>query len=314
MKGGRTSVLTFAEKCKNILASNWQANLNTVKADAKGSKDEIYTSKVKYFVKKGRPYIWVPDDDLHNNTVIDERSSLAVTSPLPGSLASLLQSLKKPPNRIALVGELVPLGDKKVKSAAASLRETLISEGEALKAFSYSVTGILSSSDFRLTSRAENLQELLNEDQQYRVYKFNPSSITYIEGKENSHEVDLKDIEESKADSLSLFSASLIDGINQSEARRRALMIFCATYLNKHVKDALVLSVDRKGLDVLGKFVGPMMDDDGSHEYQWKELRLMLKEEAPDVETFCKRLVEMEEEAIKNVSSFSGLPLEPKVT
>ncbi|KAI3793346.1 hypothetical protein L1987_35963 [Smallanthus sonchifolius] len=314
MKGSRTTVLTFAEKCKNILASNWQGSLNTVKADAKGSKDDIYSSKVKYFVKKGRPYIWVPEDDLHNvNTVIDERGSLSVTSPLPGSLANLLQSLKKPPNRIALVGELVPLGDKKVKSAAESLRETLISEGEAIKAFSYSVTGVLSSSDFRFTSRAENLQELLTEDQQYRIYKFNPSSITYIEGKENSHEVDLKELEESKADSLSLFSASLIDGINQSEARRRALMMFCATYLNKNVKDALVLSIDRKGLDVLGKVVGPIMDD-GSREYQWKEMRLLLEEEAPDVETFCKRLVEMEKETIKNVSSFSGLPLEPNET
>ncbi|XP_076910263.1 uncharacterized protein LOC143567842, partial [Bidens hawaiensis] len=200
-----------------------------------------------------------------------------------------------------------------VKSAAESLRETLISEGEAIKAFSYSVTGILSSSDFRYTSRAENLQELLNRDQEYRIYKFNPSTTTYIEGKENSHEVDLKDVEESKADSLSLFSASLIDGINRSEARRRALMIFCATYLNKIVKDALVLSIDRRGLDVLGKFVGPMTDD-GSHEYQWRELRLPLKDEAPDVETFCKRLVEMEQEAIKNVSSFSGLPLEPNET
>lgn len=30
------------------------------------SKEEIYTSKVKYFVKKGRPYIWVPEKDLHN--------------------------------------------------------------------------------------------------------------------------------------------------------------------------------------------------------------------------------------------------------
>lgn len=310
MKGSRTTILTFAEKSKNILTSNWQGNLNTVKADAKGSKEEIYSSKVKYFVKKGRPYIWVPDDDLHNvNTVIDERGSLAITCPVPGSLANLLQSLKKPPNRIALVGELVQLGDKKVKSAAESLREMIISEGGAIRGFSYSVSGILSSSNFRSTSRAENLQELLNEDQQYRIYKFNPSSITYIDGNGSSNEVEMKDMEESKADPLSLFSASLIDGINQSEARRRALMIFCATYLNKNVKDALVLSIDRKGLDMLGKVVGPMMDD-GSREYQWKEIRLPLTEEARDVETFCKRLIEMEEEAIKNISAFSGLPLE----
>ncbi|KAG5533415.1 hypothetical protein RHGRI_027547 [Rhododendron griersonianum] len=96
MKGNKTTVLTFAEKCKNILASNWQGNLNTIKADAKGSKEEIYTSKVKYFVKKGRPYIWVPEKDLHNvNTIIDERGSFAVTSPFPGPLANLLRSIKK---------------------------------------------------------------------------------------------------------------------------------------------------------------------------------------------------------------------------
>ncbi|KAI3721160.1 hypothetical protein L2E82_32165 [Cichorium intybus] len=312
MKGSRTTVLTFAEKCKNILASNWQGNLNTVKADAKGSKEEIYSSKVKYFVKKGRPYIWVPEDDLHNvNTVIDERGSLAVTSPLPGSLANLLHSLKKPPNRVALVGEVVPLGDKKMKSAAESLREMIILEAETIKEFSYSVSGILTSSNFTSTSRAENLQDLLNEDdQQYMIYKFNPSSISYIESKGSSHEVDLKDMEESKSDPLSVFSASLIDGINQSEVRRRGLVIFCNTYLNKNVKDAVVVSIDRKGIDLLGKVVGPTMED-GSREYEWKELRLVLKEEARDVETFCRRLVEMEEESIKNVSAFSGLPLKP---
>lgn len=30
------------------------------------SKGEIYTSKVKYFLNKGKPYIWVPEKDFHN--------------------------------------------------------------------------------------------------------------------------------------------------------------------------------------------------------------------------------------------------------
>lgn len=30
------------------------------------SKEEIYSSRVKYFVKKGRPYLWVPEKELHN--------------------------------------------------------------------------------------------------------------------------------------------------------------------------------------------------------------------------------------------------------
>lgn len=32
------------------------------------------------------------------------------------------------------------------------------------------------------------------------------------------------------------FSAKLIDGINQSEARRRGLMLFCLSYLKANVK------------------------------------------------------------------------------
>ena len=89
-----------------------------------------------------------------------------------------------------------------------------------------------------------------------------------------------------------------------------ALLVTCLTLTLDllFVKDALVLSIDRKGLSLLGKVLGPMMDD-GSHEYQWKELRLLFSEEARDVETFCKRLVEMEKDALKNISGFSGLPL-----
>lgn len=67
-----------------------------------------------------------------------------------------------------------------------------------------------------------------------------------------------------------------------------------------------MLSVDRKGFDVLGKVLG-LVRNDGSREYQWKEFRFAFKEEARDVETVCRQLVEMEEEALKNVSSFSGL-------
>ncbi|CAK9136225.1 unnamed protein product [Ilex paraguariensis] len=307
MKRSKTTVLTFAQKCKNILASNWQGSLHTIKADAKGSKEEIYSSKVKYFVKKGKPYIWVPERDLHNvNTVIDERGSFAVTRPFPGPLANLLRSTEKLPARVALTGDVVPLKDEKAKLAAESLREIVLSEQRAIKESSYSVSGVLTSSSLGSTSRSENLQELLDSDKRYVVYKFNLSSCMYLDGNGDSHEVDLEDIEASKADPLSPFSTSLIDGINQSEVRRRALILFCITYLNNHAKDAFMLSVDRKGFDVLGKVLGPVKND-GSREYHWKEFRIAFKEEAQDVETFCLRLVEMEEAALKKVSSFSGI-------
>uniref|UniRef100_A0A7N2MGT0 Uncharacterized protein n=1 Tax=Quercus lobata TaxID=97700 RepID=A0A7N2MGT0_QUELO len=429
MKGKKATVLTFAEKCKNILASNWQGHLNTIKADAKGSKEDIYTSKVKYILKRGKPYIWVPEKDLHNvNTIIDERGSFAVTSPFPGPLASLLRLAKKIPARVALTGDVEPLKDGKAQSAAESLRGVILSEQKAISKCSYTVSGVLSSSDLSCTSRSESLKELLEGDEKYVVYKFNlrlgtletsldpvvfdpistfmvgclqclvkfdaapalgleyeqkvvhnpphiklhfqqyhagsiavvssylfstvqsrlvvASSIIplqllshfepfstlvrwlqyhlpllqeqlascpyaslssmFIDGNGGTYEVDLEDIESSKADPLAPFSAKLIDGINQNEARRRALMLFCFEFLNANARDAYMLSIDRKGFDVLGKVPSPLLKD-GSSQYQWKEFRFTLKEEASDVENFCHQLVEMEEESVKKISGYSGL-------
>lgn len=73
-----------------------------------------------------------------------------------------------------------------------------------------------------------------------------------------------------------------------------------------YVKDACMLSVDRKGFDVLGKVPG-LVTKDGFGRLEWKEFRFTFKEEARDIEAFCQQLVKMEEDAVKNVSSYSGL-------
>ncbi|KAJ8760346.1 hypothetical protein K2173_011899 [Erythroxylum novogranatense] len=306
MKGKKATILTLAEKCKNILASNWQAQLNTIKADAKGSKEEIYTSKVKYVLKKGRPYIWVPENDLHNmNMIIDERGSFAVATPFPGPLAKLLKSTKKLPARIALMGDVVPLKDDKAQLIANNVKEIILSEERMINESSYKVSGVLSSSDLA-TSRSANLKQLLDGGQRFNIYRLTPSSCMFIDGHGDTHEVDMEDFETSKADPLASFSAKLIDGINRSEARRRALMLFCLVYLNVNARDAYLLAVDRKGFDVLGKVPRQTVKDAVS-EFQWKEYRFAFKEEAQDVETFCGRLMEMEEEVVTRVSSSSGL-------
>ncbi|XP_061338369.1 uncharacterized protein LOC133285195 [Gastrolobium bilobum] len=306
MKRNKATVLTFAEKCKNILASNWQGSLNTIKADAKGSKGDIHTSKVKYILKRGQPYLWVPENDLHNvNTIIDERGSFAVTSPFPGPLGVLLKSMKKLPIRVALSGEVLPLKEDKIKSLAEKLQEVILSEQKVINEFSYTVSGVLSSS-VSCTSRSDNLQELLGGSERYSVYRFRMRSCTFIDAYGGTFEVDVEDLETSKADVLAPFSAKLIDGINQSEARRRALMLFCFVYMDANAKDAYIASIDRKGFDVLAKVSSPILTDGVGH-YQWKEFRFMFKEEANNVEMFCRQLVEMEEEVINKVSTSSGL-------
>ncbi|KAL9418832.1 hypothetical protein AB3S75_036731 [Citrus x aurantiifolia] len=307
MKSNSATVLTLAEKCKNILVANWQGRLNTIKADAEGSKESIYTSKVKYMLKKGKPFIWVPEKDMHNvNTIIDERGSFSVASPTPGPLAKLLHSIKKLPTRVALSGDIAPLKSEKAQLAAECLKEVMLSEQRVIGESSYTVSGVLSSSNFITTSRNENLKDLLDEREKYVVYKFNISSCMYIDGHGGTHEVDIKDVQTSKADMLAPLSAKLIDGINQSEARRKALVLFCFVYLNANAKDAFMLAVDRKGFDVLGKVPGPATKD-GMPGFLWKEFRFTFKEEAHDVESFCSQLVQMEDEVVRKVSGFSGL-------
>lgn len=304
MRGQSAKVLTLAEKCKNILASNWQGNLNTVKANAKGSKQDIHTSRVKYLLRKGKPYIWVPEQDLHNtNAVIDERASFSVAHPFPGPLGNLLKSMKKLPARVALSGEVLPLSDGKVSSAMENLKQVITSEQESFLGSSYAVSGILSSSTFGNTSRSENLLEIFDSDEGYTIYKLNISSCKFIDGNGGSHEVDLEEFGKSKADKLSSFATKLIDGINQSEVRRRALVMFCYVHMNTYAKDAYMLSVDRKGFEVLAKVAN---SGGGSHS-QWKEFRFTFREEARDAESFCRQLVEMEETALKSVKSYSGL-------
>ncbi|KAL0016943.1 hypothetical protein SO802_004012 [Lithocarpus litseifolius] len=189
MKGKKAAVLTFVEKGKNILASNSQGHLNTIKADA------------------------------------EERLSLQQKA----------------------------------------LEESYYLKRKLSKC-SYTVSGVLSSSDLSCTSRSESLKELLEGDEKYVVYKFNLR--VRLEGH--------------------------------------------ITFLLYVMLDAYMLSIDRKGFDVLGKVPSPLLKD-GSSQYQWKEFRFTLREEASDVENFCHQHVEMEEEAVKKISVRVGAsPNSPK--
>ncbi|KAA0042493.1 hypothetical protein IC582_020962 [Cucumis melo] len=307
VKPNKTALLTFAERCKNILASNWIATLNTIKADANGSKENIHTSKVKYMIRKGRPYIWVPEKDFHNvNTIIDERSSLAVASPFPGPLASLFKSLEKLPPRVALVGDMTRLKSEKAQDAVERLKAAILFEQKAIEDFGSLVSNILKSSKLKCTSRSQHLKEILNGNEEHVLYKFDVRSSMYIDSKGGMYEVEAEHFTTSKADSLTPFSAVLIDGINQNATRRRALMLFCLVYFNANAKDAYIVSVDRKGFELLGKV--PILGLNVEFgQYEWKDFRFTLKNEAKDIGDFCQQLLEMEEEVVKRITSYSGL-------
>ncbi|BAF11627.1 uncharacterized protein [Oryza sativa Japonica Group] len=300
--------LSFADKCRNILCANWEAHLNTIKADIKGSKGEIYTSRVHYMVERGTTYLIVPEDDRHTiNIVIDERGSLSVCSPIPGRLTTLLRSLGKLPPRIAMTGDVLFMKRSKVPVIADSLKKAILKEHKAASEASHSVSAILSSASAACRSRSEGLLSLLDQGSSYNILKFEIGSCVYIDSLGSSHKVDLDNFEPPKADLLLPFSARIIDGINRSDPRRRALIFFCFEYFNVTATDALLLSIDHHGFDVLAKVPEKAVLLDVPRQYVWREFRFSFKEAAKDIEDFCRMLVELEEEALQSMKSYSGL-------
>ncbi|CAM0872521.1 unnamed protein product [Alopecurus aequalis] len=308
MAKAKFTALSVAEKCRNILGASWEAHLNTIKADVKGSKGGIHTSRVHYMVQKGMPYLIVPENDRHNiNIVLDERGSLSVSSPVPGRLTSLLKSLNKFPPRVAMTGDVLRLKETKVPIIAESLKKAILKEHKAASEATYGVSTVLSSASASCRSHSEGLLSLLNEESSYDILKFEIGSCVFMDSSGNSHNIELDTFELPRADMLLPFSAKLIDGINRNEARRRALILFCFEYFDVIARDALLLSIDHHGFEVLAKVPTSAIVLDAPRQYHWKEFRFSFKEPAKDVEDFCNMLVELEHEALHSVRSYSGL-------
>lgn len=298
------SYITFAERCKHILASNWRGILTTVKADASGSKEQLHSSSVHYIFNNKKPIMWLQEDDLHTvNTVLDERGSICIDQTDPPPLLNFLRTVGKFPPRIILVGDVIALEDNKVGSAKQELNEMILSERNTMDRASYPVTGILNTSGSILNARVKGLETLLERIETSVLYEFNMRSCNYVDFLAQRHEVDLKDIERAPMDPLSPFFGALIEGINRSESRRRGLMLFCFVYLNVRARDALILSVDRKGFDVLVKVSTDLKKDaSSSSHFEWKDFSFSFGREVEDIETFCCLLAKMEEEALKKIS------------
>lgn len=48
----------------------------------------------------------------------------------------------------------------------------MLSEKKAIKEFTYTVSGVLSSSASSSTSQSDNLQDLLGDNERYTIYRF----------------------------------------------------------------------------------------------------------------------------------------------
>ncbi|GLJ41374.1 hypothetical protein SUGI_0856430 [Cryptomeria japonica] len=293
----------LAKRCKNVLAASWQGILTTVKSDSAGSKEELHSSPINYILRNEKPMMWVDEDDLHTvNTILDERGSLCIDQANPPSLTKFLKTIGKFPPRVVLVGDVIRLDDDKVDLARKELSDMIYSEKDTVKRASHPVTNILSSSGGILNARVDDLQLLSKKHDTSAIFEFNIRSVSYLDIMGNENEINVKLIDITPMDPLSPFFEPLLEGINRSEARRRGLMLFCSVYLNVNARDALMLSVDRMGFDLLAKVSSALMNDASSSQYQWKDYNFSFGREVEDIETFCRLLAKMEEEALKKVS------------
>lgn len=96
---------------------------------------------------------------------LDSHSVFNLGNPVGGGWVVNVRARKKLYNKYLFCSS-------QVKLAAESLRDIISFEKKIIKESSYSVSGILSSSDLGSTSRSENLEELLDENKQYVVYRF----------------------------------------------------------------------------------------------------------------------------------------------
>ncbi|XP_023642562.1 uncharacterized protein LOC17890688 isoform X2 [Capsella rubella] len=257
-------------------------------------------------MRRGKPYLWVPESEPHNvNIMFDERGSLTIAHPYPGPLAALFKSIGKLPDRVAFTGEIIPVKEKRVEAVNKYVEEAIQSEERAISESSNSVRSILNSCDQMYASRCEILRALVADaKEKYVIYKFVPSSCMFIDPNGATKEIDLKVLELSKADPLGIWSTKFVDGINKNESRRRALILFCLYYLDVNARDAYMVSVDKKGFKLLGKVPS---EEEAGDEYQWREFRFEFEEEVKDVEAFCHQLVEMEQEVVSKFTDHTGL-------
>ncbi|XP_050217879.1 uncharacterized protein LOC126668741 [Mercurialis annua] len=186
--------------------------------------------------------------------------------------------------------------------ALENVKEVIESEHRAMNKF-YEICGTLNCSNRAITSRSENLKKLLDGGEKYNMKEGNfpsssfpehiggsstyPDRYWFIEFYDNVKKTESENVKICKPGPLAPFSGWLVDSINQSEARRRALTHLCSKYLLPSIKDAYnLVSVDCKGLDVLGKV----------SKGGWLPLRLPFNKEADDLESLCAKFLEMEED------------------
>ncbi|KAL3686157.1 hypothetical protein R1sor_004179 [Riccia sorocarpa] len=306
--------LPLLQRCKNHLMSNWRGQLTTVKADEKN----VHGSLLLYSVVAGQTLVWIPKNDLHeSNLLLDNRGSLVVGHTDPPPLIHAMRNVGHVPPRTILLSELdlVPGYEmeyvkKRVLKLLSSTKQTIENAGSATKS-------LLRDSGNSLNARLKALQTMASsQEKDFDVYRLSPKTCHFVDLLGGRHLVDVSDLMGAVTDHLCPLSAALIEGVNQSDNRRMALIMFCAVYVQERVLDAYMFSADRWGINVLARMASENNDHDGRVDHhpspelerpKWREFRFSFSHEVKNIEHFCLMLAEMEKECVEALNKAKEL-------
>eukprot|EP00271_Cylindrocystis_brebissonii_P012508 TRINITY_DN3114_c0_g2_i3.p1 TRINITY_DN3114_c0_g2~~TRINITY_DN3114_c0_g2_i3.p1 ORF type:complete len:305 (+),score=54.55 TRINITY_DN3114_c0_g2_i3:234-1148(+) len=206
--GEQSASLPLAQRCKNLLVSNWRGQLSSIKAgsDRKDARS-LHASLVPCAVLAGKPLVWVARDDPHGvNLLMDDRGSLLVGHTDPPGLANMFTSAGKALPRTIMVGEFVAVEKTEleyIRSQAgkqlSATQAALDRLGPTLQSFlegkaERSATGGGGESQPQVSDHVAALQRMSSPSEDAAVFRLYARSCQYVDVQNARHPVQLADI------------------------------------------------------------------------------------------------------------------------
>lgn len=171
------SSLPLVQRCKNLLAANWRAQVTTINANDEGpDAPKVHGSLVNYVLVGGSPLLWIPKSDAHElNLVLDERGSMVVGHTDPPPLLRAWREVERVPPRAMLLGSIAPLPRHELEYVKRRLTKVQGAVNDAVKEAGSALQSVLQESGNSIKSRALALEAMVNAtDADYSIFRLTP--------------------------------------------------------------------------------------------------------------------------------------------
>lgn len=171
------STLPLVQRCKNLLAANWRAQLTTINATDDGpDAPKVHGSIVNYILLGSSPLIWIPKHDAHElNLVLDERGSMVVGHTDPPPLVRAWRELDRVPPRAILLGSVTLLQRHELDYVKRRVTKVRGAINDAVKDAGTALQSVLQESGNLINSRMQALESIVKSTEgEYSIYCLTP--------------------------------------------------------------------------------------------------------------------------------------------